>query len=292
MADRFAVIIVCLTALTGLVWLADVLWRRFHGRGKPDPDRRGGWRWFADTCRGFFPLILAVLLIRSFVAEPFHVPSGSLMPTVYVGDFVIAEKFAYGLRLPVTNTQIIPTGTPERGDIFVFRFPEKSAQKFCRAHPACLRRGGEERLRAFAGTHFIKRVIGLPGDRIKYTCDNQLFINGRKVRREYLGIFHGTGRESKFNGAEVWREYLPQEDGTIVQHKILLHPQRPTKCGTWVVPQGEYFAMGDNRDNSEDSRYWGSVPRDHLVGRANLVLFNFQGWDEWPLWGRIGTIMN
>lgn len=292
MSDNFAVIIVCVTAFTGLVWLADVLWRRFHGQGKPDRDERGAWRWTVETCRGFFPLILAVLIIRSFIVEPFNVPSGSLMPTVYVGDYVAAEKFAYGLRLPVTNTEIIPTGSPSRGDIFVFRFPGQSALRFCRKHPACSRVDGVRRLKTFSGTHFIKRVIGLPGDHITYTCDNQLIINGKKVRREYIGIFHGEGSEAKFDGARVWREYLPQKDGTIVKHKILLRPDRHTRCGSWVVPQGAYFAMGDNRDNSEDSRYWGFVPEKNLAGRVHLVFFNFQGWDRWPLWWRIGTILD
>lgn len=292
MSDKFAIIIVCLTFVTGLVWLADVLWRRWRGQGRTRGDERSGWRWFADTCRGFFPLILAVLLIRSFVAEPFHVPSGSLMPSVYIGDFVVAEKYSYGLRLPITHEKIIPTGTPQRGDIFVFRFPEKSALKYCRKHPICYRTNGMNRLRSFAGTHFIKRVIGVPGDRITYTCDNQLIINGNKVKRVYLGIFHGTGSEWRFSGAQVWREYLPQKDGDIVKHKILLYPDRPVKCGTWVVPRGAYFAMGDNRDNSEDSRYWGFVPKRTLVGQVHLVFFNFQGWDDWPLWWRIGTILN
>lgn len=291
MSDKFAVIIVCVTVFTGLVWLADVLWRRSRKLGKPGKNEKGGWRWLADTCKGFFPLILAVLIIRSFIAEPFHVPSGSLMPTVYVGDFVAAEKFAYGLRLPITHTTIIPTGSPERGDIFVFRFPEKSAQKYCRKHRVCAETGGPSRLKAYVGTHFIKRVIGLPGDHITYTCNNQLIINGKKVRREYVGVYHGEGRESRFDGARVWREYLPKKDGTIVKHKILLRPHRQVKCGSWVVPKGEYFAMGDNRDNSEDSRYWGFVPASQLVGRAHLVFFNFQGWHHWPLWSRIGTIL-
>src|SRR5690625_7848254 len=110
MSDKFAVIIVCVTVFTGLVWLADVLWRRLHKLGKPGRDDKGGWRWLADTCKGLFPLILAVLVIRSFIAEPLHVPSVSLMPTGDVGEFVAAEKFAYGLRWPSPNTTIIPTG--------------------------------------------------------------------------------------------------------------------------------------------------------------------------------------
>lgn len=269
MSDLLSIVIVCLTAGTGLVWLADVLYRRVLRRGKPgQAEQKGGWRWLVDTSRGFFPLILIVLLVRSFVAEPFHIPSGSLMPSVQIGDFVVTEKYAYGLRLPITHTKILNTGAPRRGDIFVFRYPP---------HP---------------NVDFIKRVIGVPGDHITYTCDNQLIINGKLVKRTYVGIYPGEGAGHLFQGAQVWEEYLPRKNGTIVKHKILLMPDRASKCGSWVVPPHSYFAMGDNRDDSDDSRYWGPVPEANLVGQARVVFFNFQGWDHWPLWGRIGTILN
>ncbi|MGH8274979.1 MAG: signal peptidase I [Gammaproteobacteria bacterium] len=269
MSATFALVFICLVVITGLVWLADVIYRRVYRRGKPAAPKNTGWRWFADTCRGFFPLILAVLVIRSFVVEPFHIPSGSLTPTILIGDFVVTEKYAYGLRLPVLHSKILGIGEPRRGDIFVFRWP---------VNPSI---------------DFIKRVVGVPGDRIRYTCDNQLYINGKKVRREYVGKYPGHGNDRKFVGAQVWREYLPRKNGTIVKHKILIMPNQPSRCGrTWVVPPGEYFAMGDNRDDSEDSRYWGFVPEKNLVGQARVVFFNFQGWHHWPLWGRIGTLLN
>jgi signal peptidase I len=255
------------------VWLADVLYRRVYlrakaGEKKSRAKQNGGWRWLADTCRGFFPLILAVLVIRSFVFEPFHIPSGSLTPSILIGDFVVTEKYAYGLRLPVLHDKVLGIGEPRRGDIFVFRWP---------VNPKI---------------DFIKRVIGVPGDRITYTCDNQLIINGKKVKREYVGVYQGHGADRKFVGAQLWREYLPRKDGSIDKHEILIMPNRPSKCGSWVVPKGEYFAMGDNRDDSEDSRYWGYVPERNLVGHARVVFFNFQGWGNAPLWGRIGTLLD
>jgi signal peptidase I len=170
--------------------------------------------------------------------------------------------------MPITHTKIFGTGTPHRGDVFVFRYPPNPS------------------------IDYIKRVIGLPGDHISYTCDNQLIINGKQVKREYVGVYPGEGAAHYEQGAQVWMEYLPQKDGTIVKHEILLMPDQPTRCGSWVVAPGEYFAMGDNRDNSEDSRYWGDVPAANLVGRARLVLFNFQGWSHWPMWGRTGTVLH
>ncbi len=272
MSATFALVFVILVVVTGLVWLGDVLYRRVYRRGKEPGKKNTGWRWFADTCRGFFPLILAVLLIRSFVVEPFHIPSGSLTPSVLIGDFVVTEKYAYGLRLPIIHDKILSTGEPRRGDIFVFRWP---------VNPSI---------------DFIKRVVGVPGDRITYTCTNQLFINGKQVKRKYLGIYQGHGNDRKFVGWQLWMEYLPRKDGSIVKHKILIAPERrlgqPYCNRTWVVPPHEYFAMGDNRDDSEDSRYWGFVPEKNLVGQARVVFFNFQGWDHAPLWGRIGKLLN
>lgn len=267
---NYAVLILALTAGTGLVWLADLVARWILRRRAGQKKLPGGWRWIADTARGFFPLLLAVFLLRSFVVEPFHIPSGSLMPTVLVGDFVATEKFAYALRVPIVGTKIVRTGTVHRGDIFVFRWP---------VNP---------------DIDFIKRVVGLPGDRITYTCANQLYINGKLVKRTYVGVYPGEGAQHRMRGFQVWEEYLPRRDGTIVKHRILLRPGPALQsCGrTWVVPPGEYFAMGDNRDDSDDSRSWGGVPSRNILGRARLVFFNFQGWTHWPLWGRIGTILH
>jgi signal peptidase I len=265
---NYALLILVLTAATGLIWLADVVARRMRVRRGDTEPLPGGWRWLAETCRGFFPLLLAVFLLRSFVVEPFHIPSGSMLPTVQIGDFVATEKFAYALNVPIAEKKIVATGKVHRGDIIVFRYPP---------HP---------------DTDFIKRVIGLPGDTITYTQDNRLIINGTEVPRQSAGVYPGEGAGKPGEGEQLWIESLPREDGTVVKHKILLIPGRPTLYGTWVVPSGEYFMMGDNRDDSDDSRYWGDVPAGNLVGRARLVFFNFQGWTHWPLWGRIGTLLH
>jgi len=267
MNDIFALIILLLTAGTGVVWLADVVLRRWvlKRREKALP---GNWRWLVETCRGFFPFVLAILLVRSFVAEPFHIPSGSMMPSVLIGDFVVTEKFSYGLRLPLSHTKVLSTGKVHRGDVVVFRFPKNPS------------------------VDFIKRVIGLPGDTITYTCSgNKLLINGHPVARKRVGDYPGEGALEIARGAQLWNESLPRDGGGVVKHGILIRPTRPTQCGTWKVPPHKYFMMGDNRDNSDDSRYWGFVPEKDLVGKAVLVFFNFQGWTHWPLWSRIGTLL-
>ncbi len=271
MSDIFALIIILLTAITGLVWLVDIVLRRSlkkRGEDKPLP---ATWQWWVETCRGFFPFVLAILIIRSFIVEPFHIPSGSMMPSIQIGDFVVTEKFAYGLRLPLTDTRIVPIGSVHRGDVFVFRYPVDPR------------------------VDFIKRVIGLPGDKITYTCNNQLYINGKQVQRHYIGKYPGEGVLGIAGGAQEWSEDLPRVGGGVVKHNILLNPERPIfppHCNkTWTVPPHEYFAMGDNRDNSDDSRYWGFVPEKNLVGKAVVVFFNFQGWVHWPLWHRIGTLL-
>lgn len=264
---NYAAVILILTAGTGAIWLADIIMRRVVGRRR-EIHAPPSWRWFAETCRGFFPLLLAVFLLRSFVVEPFHIPSGSMLPTVQIGDFVATEKFAYALRVPLIESKIVGTGSVHRGDVIVFRFPP---------HPS---------------VDFIKRVIGLPGDIITYTANNQLLINGVVVKRHYLGIYPGEGAGRPGEGEQLWEELLPRKNGTVVKHGILIIPGRPTMHGTWVVPSGEYFVMGDNRDDSDDSRYWGFVPDGNIAGRAAIVFFNFQGWRHWPLWGRIGTLFH
>ncbi|HJO36185.1 MAG TPA: signal peptidase I [Gammaproteobacteria bacterium] len=248
---NFALILVVVTAVTGVIWALD-RWllapRRAPGEGPNG---------VIDFARGLFPVVLVVLLVRSFVAEPFRIPSGSMMPTLLTGDFILVNKFAYGLRLPVSNLQIVPIGEPARGDVVVFRFPEDPSKDF------------------------IKRVIGLPGDEIVY-FQKQLFINGEPVPTEYLDRYTGPGARASDN----LRELL--EDLPGARHHILEQAGRRSLNIRYRVPADAYFVMGDNRDNSDDSRRWGPVPSSHLVGRAFLIWMNWDSERLHPIFARIG----
>lgn len=215
--------------------------------------------WYIDYSRSFLPVLLIVLILRSFIAEPFRIPSGSMMPTLLHGDFILVNKFTYGLRLPVSHKKVWSNKLPERGDVAVFRFPSNPS------------------------VDYIKRVIGLPGDTITYK-DKQISINGVAIEQEGEEIYFGQGRDSGMNGAQIRDEQLD-----AANHKILLDQRYNRGRGEWVIPDGQYFVMGDNRDNSNDSRFWGTVPEENLVGKAFLIWMN---WDisagQFDL-GRIGT---
>jgi signal peptidase I len=247
--------------LTGGVWALDTwLWAPARRRQVMlDASAAGGSQgaavgeaegykepWYVEYSKSFFPVLLIVLLLRSFVVEPFRIPSGSMMPTLLVGDFILVNKFAYGLRLPVLHTKVVEIGEPKRGDVVVFRFPRNPAEDY------------------------IKRVVGLPGDRIAY-YDKVVYVNGKPMNQSPLGTYHGVGSGSVMDGAGAREEQL--ED---VRHQILVRPDRLNVEGEYVVPPGHYFVMGDNRDNSNDSRFWGFVPEENLVGRAFLIWLN---WD-------------
>ena len=212
--------------------------------------------WLFETAHGFFPVLAVVWLLRSFLAEPFTIPSGSMLPSLEVGDYVLVNKFSYGVRLPVLGTEIIPVGLPRRGDVMVFRFP---------AQPS---------------VNYIKRVIGLPGDRIQVR-GGMLHINGEAVKRERIDDF--IDRE----GAVLTR--TPQYVETLPngrQHRILeVNDNGPLDdTPVYVVPTGHFFAMGDNRDNSLDSRVQGAVgyiPAENLVGRAEILFFSTDGSAAW-----------
>ncbi|NOQ65094.1 MAG: signal peptidase I [Methyloprofundus sp.] len=214
-----------------------------------------------EYARSFFPVVLIVFLLRSFVAEPFRIPSGSMMPTLLIGDFILVNKFSYGVRLPIINKKIIDMGSPERGDAVVFRYPKNPS------------------------VDYIKRLIGLPGDRISY-FNKQLTVNGQAVKQVSLGRYEGVGQGKNMSGAEILNEDL-----LGVEHDILVHHNRPIRNGTFVVPQGHYFMMGDNRDNSNDSRYWGTVPEANLVGKAFFIWMSWD-WDHKGIgFDRIGTVI-
>jgi len=219
-----------------------------------------------EYARSFFPVLFVVFMLRSFIAEPFRIPSGSMMPTLLIGDFILVNKFAYGIRLPVINKKIIDISEPQRGDAVVFRYPKNPE------------------------VDYIKRLIGLPGDRIQY-LDKQIYINGKAIKKISLGRYEGVGQGKSMSGAEILTENLQAKGESLVEHDILINHNRPVLQGTFVVPEGHYFMMGDNRDNSNDSRYWGTVPEENLVGKA---FFIWMSWD-WEHKGvgfdRIGTLI-
>jgi signal peptidase I len=212
-----------------------------------------------EYARSLFPVILAVLVLRSFLVEPFRIPSGSMMPTLLVGDFILVNKFSYGVRLPVINTKILDTGEPERGDVVVFRYPKNPS------------------------IDYIKRVIGVPGDTVSY-YNKQLFINGKPAEQQPDGTFIGTGSGVSMSGAKKRLEHL-----LGVDHNILIDETRGTLEGEFTVPEGKYFVMGDNRDNSNDSRYWGFVPEENLVGKAFMIWMNWDSQADGVAWERLGN---
>lgn len=275
MTIDFPLLLVVFTFMTGLVWVVDaILWapkRRAKVESLESADveiseqeleRVGREPYLVELSRSFFPIILIVLLVRSFVVEPFRIPSGSMMPTLLDGDFILVNKFSYGIRLPVLHTKVLDTGSPERGDVFVFRYPENP------------------------DIDYIKRVIGVPGDHIVYRSKH-LTINGKEVPQKLLGMYVGEGSGSSMTGARHLKEDL-----LGVKHDILVMQGRNVFGDDFdvVVPDGQYFAMGDNRDNSRDSRFWGTVPEKNLVGKAFMIWMNWD-WNKDDVidWGRLGS---
>lgn len=204
--------------------------------------------------KSFFPVLALVLVLRSFLVEPFQIPSGSMKPTLEVGDFILVNKFAYGLRLPVLDTKVVDIGEPQRGDVMVFRYPSDP------------------------NVNYIKRVVGLPGDHLRYSSDKRLFVNGQPVAERLIGDEPGS-----LGSARLYHEKLGAAEHLVRKEmrRYRIEPDRE-----WTVPTGHYFMVGDNRDNSNDSRYWddpnilpalqGMVPDRNIVGKAFAV------WMSWP----------
>ncbi|KAA5968095.1 signal peptidase I [Pantoea sp. ICBG 1758] len=319
MANMFALILVIATLLTGIIWCID--------RVKWAPERRAkqaaaqaqagnsldsktlakvaaqpGW---IETAASVFPVLAVVLIVRSFIFEPFQIPSGSMMPTLLIGDFILVEKFAYGIKDPITQTTLIPTGHPKRGDVAVFKYPKDPS------------------------VDYIKRVIGLPGDKVVFDpfsktltinpgcgngkCDTALPVTYTNIEpSDFIQTFSG------FDGNETGNGFFRKPQGETlrgglrlgtrketlgdVTHNILLVNEAQSQANmyyqqpgqpqaTWVVPQGQYFMMGDNRDNSADSRYWGFVPEKNLVGKAVAIWMSFEKQEgEWPTGVRLSRI--
>ncbi|GGJ82227.1 signal peptidase I [Pseudomonas matsuisoli] len=267
MSINFPLLLVIAVAVCGALALLDLVLlaprRRaaaaaYYGRVEtPDQnvvDKLNKEPLLVEYGKSFFPVLAIVLVLRSFLVEPFQIPSGSMKPTLEVGDFILVNKFAYGIRLPVIDQKVIDIEDPKRGDVMVFRYPSDP------------------------NINYIKRVVGLPGDVVRYTPDKQLFVNGQPVSRQLVGEEPGS-----LGSASLYKEQLGE-----VEHLIRLEMQRyrMEPGGEWKVPAGHYFMMGDNRDNSNDSRFWddpsipqalhGMVPDRNIVGKAFAV------WMSWP----------
>lgn len=247
--------------ISGAIWLFDALFlkpKRLAARagageaGVDEPDREPV---LVEYARSFFPVLLFVLVLRSFLGEPYQIPSESMVPTLDVGDFILVNKYAYGLRLPVIGTKIVEIGEPERGDIMVFVPPHDPR-------------------------YFIKRVIGLPGDRIRYV-NKTLYVNGERLPYEFVGEITRTHVPTGMVYSA--REYTEEIGG----QKHLTHRLgRVEAPGEWEVPEGHYFMMGDNRDMSEDSRVWGFASEKQIVGKAVAIWLHKDPGLHWPTFER------
>jgi signal peptidase I len=250
---NFALFLLILLVVTGGVWAIEAAFlrkRRVANAKQP---------WWVEYSISFFPVILIVFLLRSFLVEPFKIPSSSMVPTLLVGDFILVNKYTYGIRLPVANRKLIQIANPERGDVMVFRFPEDPS------------------------LDYIKRVVGVPGDRVEYR-NKRLAINGTPVPVRQVDDYLSKER------MQFSRRFVETMNG--VEHEVLLDEDAPVavmpgrsfphagNCNynmsglACTVPPGHYFVMGDNRDNSSDSRVWGFVPDDNIVGKAFFIWLN------------------
>jgi signal peptidase I len=266
----FALIMFVALLATGFIWAADhFIWAPVRARaaaalqkaGEPEAavHKARHEPLLVEYARAFFPVILFVFLLRSFLVEPFSITSGSMMPGLLPGDFILVNKFTYGLRLPVINQKVVDVGPPKRGDVMVFRYPGDLS------------------------VNYIKRVIGVPGDHIVYR-DKKLFINNQPMPQAPEGDYTYTESGDHLIFARLLKEQL---DG--VGHDILLSEGQGSGILEFSVPEGQYFMMGDNRDRSNDSRYWGMVPEANIVGRAFLIWFSWDMVNGGVSWKRIGS---
>lgn len=255
MSFYFPIILTLLVFASGAIFLIDILFFKKHrSPGDKLP-------FFIDNARSFFWVLLVVWVIRSFICQPFVVPTGSLKPTVQPGDFLLVNQYQYGLHMPIWHTLIMPVSHPKRGDIMVFHWP---------VNPRA---------------DLIKRVLGLPGDRISYV-DKVFYINGKRMPQKLLG----HTRDSDSVTGPSWPVNIYQENLAGRMHNILRNPKIPAKnFFNLVVPPGEYLMVGDNRDNSDDGRDWGFVPAKDIVGKAMWIIFSWSAKSHSVRWHRIGT---
>lgn len=255
---RFNEILTLLTLLTGLIWLVDSLFFRpkrilliLPGKKPQSPQEP----WWVEYSRSFFPILLVVLILRAFILEPFRIPSGSMRPTLLEGDFILVNKFDYGLHIPFLENVEIPIGKPKRGEVIIFKHT-KNAESM----------------------DMIKRVVGLPGDHIQYK-DKTIYVNGEPVKQDFLS----DTLDKDFNSGNTWPVRMSKEQLGQIKHDIYVQTERDFthvfRYTDVVVPENHYFVMGDNRDNSEDSRAWGFVNDKDILGRALGIWFS---WDSSP----------
>lgn len=257
-------ILMIAVGVTGVIWLLDIVF--FARKRQKDADEPA----VIEYSKSFFPVLFLVFFLRSFLVEPFQIPSGSMIPTLQVGDYIAVNKFAYGVRMPVFRTKLFDVSEPERGDVVVF-FPPN-----------------EQR-------YFIKRLVGMPGDKVQI-INHELIINGQRqsytpLTPQELGLIPGgedlqicSYRGDRF---EVVKETLGNAEHLIQKCSL---PTRISANGSWTVPQGHYFMMGDNRDNSKDSRVWGAVPEENLVGKAFAIWMHWPELSSLPSFSRSGSI--
>lgn len=274
----FPLILVILVGGSGLIWLLDALFLAPGRRATINALREQYPNWeeqdnpqhqqylarvgdkaaepaLVEYARSFFPVLFVVFVLRSFIVEPFQIPSSSMVPTLQIGDYILVNKFTYGLRLPVTRTKVVDLGEPERGDVMVF-FPPHMNE-----------------------TYYIKRVIGIPGDKVSYR-DKRLYVNGEALSREEIAVAPGPDGRYRLGleGLDEAEFMMQVNDG-----------RRPVNFSVTVKP-GHYFMMGDNRDNSSDSRIWGQVPEKDIVGKAFAVWMHWDSFLSVPSFDRVGYI--
>lgn len=261
----FPLVLVILTFATGFVYFLDVILfkpKRVLAQAE-EAERNPAANaeeevedvapWLIETSRSFFPVLAIVLILRSFLVEPFQIPSGSMLPSLEVGDFILVNKYAYGLRLPVAGTKVMAMDDPQRGDVMVFKYPKDRK------------------------TNYIKRVIGISGDKIVYK-NKQLWINDELVDEKLL---------ANLPGRKLFEEQLGEKKHQLYEYKA--QPNLGAE-GEWVVPDNHYFMMGDNRDNSNDSRFWGFVPDELVVGKAFGIWMHWPSLGSLPSFSRVGAI--
>ncbi len=270
---NFAAVLLIFTVITGAIWLWDLLRNKKNSAEVTDTrtEHKAEPAWL-EIAKSFFPVIAIVFMVRSFLVEPFKIPSGSMIPTLLIGDFILVNKFTYGIRLPVVNKKVVDISEPQRGDVMVFRYPEDTS------------------------VDYIKRIVGIPGDKVMYK-GKRLTVNGQVVPTEDAGNYVDTDALTSHPmqiedlGSHIHRTIQNPMVPSVSMGNVGDFPHREN-CTiaedgfTCTVPAGHYFMMGDNRDNSKDSRYWGFVPDENIVGKAFMI------WWHLGKFSRIGQSIN